>query len=90
MKLRTPACANSDSDTSAKRIRGSSGIRCGHAFIATAPHDGIGGLLPSCALRPNIVEAALVINLLQTAGLRVPSKLKGVIRPSGRSSPPQT
>jgi hypothetical protein len=58
-----------------------------HRYCA---HDGIGGLLAELRLRPNIVEAALVINLLQTPVCVFRSKLKGGIRPSGRSSPPQT
>src|SRR5258708_39085233 len=46
-----------------------------HRYCA---HDGIGGLLAELRLRPNIVEAALVINLLQTPVCVFRSKLKGV------------
>jgi hypothetical protein len=46
-----------------------------HRYCA---HDGIGGLLAEPRLRPNIVEAALVINLLQTPVCVFRSKLKGV------------
>lgn len=45
-----------------------------HRYCA---HDGIGGLLAELRLRPNIVEAALVINLRQTPVCVFRSKLKG-------------
>jgi hypothetical protein len=51
--------------------------RCGHAFIATARMTG-SAVCWGARLRPNIVEAALVINLLQAPVCVFRSKLKGV------------
>src|SRR5258707_12978342 len=57
-----------------------------HRYCA---HDGIGGLLAELRLRPNIVEAALVIKLLQTPVWGFRSKLKGGFGLPGVHRPPR-